>query len=156
MERIDALTSNDTEASGTANAFYVPNQELQQKLLKDAPLLAKEDKELYQKIFEGALLDLQPQSLLEWLSVRDIVDKRFEERRYQRLKLELLDHAKRPPPIATDYDEGRALVNVQKCLPHLETLSRMETNCASFRRTAMKEVSPTVQEKGNSPSVVPD
>lgn len=160
MKLIDESTSKAVEAQPPTFTPDVANRALYQKLLDYAPLLTTEDKDLYREMFDGVLFDIQPQSLIEWLSVRDIVDKRFEERRYQRLKVEMLEYAREPRDIPTmglfDHGKGQGLERIRKCLPHVETLSRMETNCANFRRTVEKGLMVTTLEERKSPSVVPE
>jgi hypothetical protein len=56
---------------------YWPNPALLQKLLDDNSLLSTEDKELYREMFHAVCFDMQPQSIMQWLLIKDIVDKRF-------------------------------------------------------------------------------
>jgi hypothetical protein len=127
-----------------------------QKLLDDAPLLGTEDKAIYREIVEIVVSEEQAQSLMELLTVKDIVEKRFEEWRYRRKMAGLIDTAGvRRLKSLTPIGEHNIVHNY---LPHVAALSRIEASCAHSRRASEKDLRRMIRrrQKEKPPSIVPE
>jgi hypothetical protein len=57
------------------------------------PLLAGEDSERYQRLCNEVIRELKPEGIFEWVNARDQVDKIWEEQRYRRSSVALIDGA---------------------------------------------------------------
>jgi hypothetical protein len=62
-----------------------------EKLFGDPPLLQGDSPADYKALTELAAADIKPQSLMEWLFTKDIVNYTWEHLRLQRLKCSLID-----------------------------------------------------------------
>lgn len=75
-------------AGASVTAIIPPHIE---KLFGSAPLLIGEDPALYQKLLEELAVGLAPQSIVEWLWVKDVADYSWEVLRNRRFKKGIID-----------------------------------------------------------------
>jgi hypothetical protein len=60
-------------------------------LFGEPALLEGEDKERYQRLSAVMVRDLKPKNVLDWINVRDQIDKVWEEQRYKRATTKLIE-----------------------------------------------------------------
>jgi hypothetical protein len=69
--------------------FVIPNDIA--ALFGYAPILKTEDEEIYWKCMERVVKCVEPQDIIEWLWIKDIVDLSWEILRLRRLKIDLVE-----------------------------------------------------------------
>jgi hypothetical protein len=107
------------------------------KLLEKTLLLDDEDEKLYAQLHDAVSDDMKPQSFLEKIAVKDLVDKLFGELRTRAAIVGLIEGAWH----ASTYSdkEEREFQAIRKYMPHLTKLQRMMDNSEAGRRSIMKE-----------------
>ena len=75
------------------------------KLLEQTRILDDEDEKLYDQLHRAVYDDVKPQSFLEKIAVKDLVDKLFEERRGRAAIVGLIEGARHST--ASCYEEER-------------------------------------------------
>ncbi len=71
------------------NDFVIPNDIA--ALFGSAPILKTEDEEIYWNCMERVVKCVEPQDVIEWLWVKDVVDLSWEILRFRRLKIDLVE-----------------------------------------------------------------
>jgi len=71
------------------NDFVIPNDIA--ALFGSAPILKTEDEEIYWNCMERVVKCVEPQDVIEWLWVKDVVDLSWEILRLRRLKIDLIE-----------------------------------------------------------------
>jgi hypothetical protein len=74
------------------NNTEIPKQ--YESLFGQQPLLEDENREAYLALRSAVIEDLQPQNLMDWVHVLDLVNKLWEEQRLRRASTELIGSAK--------------------------------------------------------------
>jgi hypothetical protein len=77
MNTTDQSEAKRSEAERSLQTPIASNQprKLYEKLLDNTPLLQNEDERRYRLIFEALVAGAQPESMLDWLDVREYMDK---------------------------------------------------------------------------------
>jgi hypothetical protein len=83
------------------NDFLIPNDIA--ALFGYAPTLKTEDDEIYWNCMERFVKCVEPQDVIEWLWVKDVVDLSWEILRLRRLKIDLIEW---PAPGSEDTELG--------------------------------------------------
>jgi hypothetical protein len=60
------------------------------------PLLRSEDPKAYEQLAESIVKEVLPTDTIEWLWIKDIIDRYWEVRRLRRLKTMLIELSVRP------------------------------------------------------------
>jgi hypothetical protein len=122
---------NASAAKANAHKCYL-------KLLERTRILDGEDEKLYAQLHDAILDDVKPQSFLEKIAVKDLVDKLFEELRGRAAIVGLIEGARHA---ADEYGhkDQREYRAIRQYLPHLTKLQRMLDNSEAGRRSIMKE-----------------
>jgi len=106
------------------------------KLLEKTLLLDDEDEKLYAQLHDAVFDDVKPQSFLEKIAAKDLVDKIFGELRSRAAIVGLIEGAWHASKY---YDEEREFRAIEKYMPNLQKLQRMIDNSEAGRRSIMKE-----------------
>jgi hypothetical protein len=108
------------------------------KLLEKTLLLDDEDEKLYAQLHDAVFDDVKPQSFLEKIAVKDLVDKLFEEQRSRAAIVGLIEGA-RHRAYKYSHEDEREFLAIREYMPHLTKLRRMMDNSEAGRRSIMKE-----------------
>ena len=133
--------------SAASNALY-------RKMLKEMPILADEDEELYGQLHDAIFDQVKPQSFLDKISVMDITNKLFSEVRYRNAIVGLINGARRVRPFESE--DEREFSAIKQYLPHLQKLQRMIDNNEAGRRSILKEFHRKASNRKGAPSIVPE
>ncbi len=109
------------------------------KLLETTLLLDDEDEKLYAQLHDAVFDDVKPQSFLEKIAVKDLVDKLFEERRCRAAIVGLIEGARHRVDRYSSHEDDREFLAIREYMPHLTKLRRMVDNSEAGRRSIMKE-----------------
>jgi hypothetical protein len=107
------------------------------KLLEKTLLLDDEDEKLYAQLHDAVFDDVKPQSFLEKIAAKDLVDKIFGELRSRAAIVGLIEGAWHASSYS-DKDE-REFRAIERYMPNLQKLQRMMDNSEASRRSIMKE-----------------
>jgi hypothetical protein len=125
------------------------------KLFNETPFLEDENEKLYGEIHNAIVEDLQPQSFLEKIAVRDLATKLFDELRYKNAIVGLIEGARNSAEKYADEDE-REYYAVEKYLPHLQKLQRLNDNNETARRSIVKEFRRKARADKDAPLIMPN
>jgi hypothetical protein len=108
------------------------------KLLEKTLLLDDEDEKLYAQLHDAVFDDVKPQSFLEKIAAKDLVDKIFGELRSRAAIIGLIGGAWHACKYSDD--DEREFRAIERYMPNLQKLQRMMDNSeAGPRRSIMKE-----------------
>jgi hypothetical protein len=107
------------------------------KLLEKTLLLDDEDEKLYAQLHDAVFDDVKPQSFLEKIAAKDLVDKIFGELRSRAAIVGLIEGAWHACKYSDD--DEREFRAIERYVPNLQKLQRMMDNSEAGRRSIMKE-----------------
>jgi hypothetical protein len=109
------------------------------KLLEKTLFLDDEDETLYMQLHDAVFDDVKPQSFLEKIAVKDLVDKLFGELRTRAAIVGLIEGAQHDVDAWGCREGEREFRAIKQYMPHLTKLQRMMDNSEAGRRSIMKE-----------------
>lgn len=83
------MTQNSNEVTATALAEVIPGDIL--SLFGAPPLVGGENRGLYERLRCQVALAVEPQNVIEWLYIKDVVDLDWEIRRYRHMQSVVLN-----------------------------------------------------------------
>src|SRR5215475_6717231 len=135
----------------TRNDFGIPNDIA--ALFGYAPTLKTEDDETYWKFMERVIKCVEPQDIIEWLWIKDVVDLSWEILRLRRLKTDLVeidredrnaiieserDHADEETPLLdSEHDSAELLFNH---IEEYESIEKLLTSAELRRDRILREI----------------
>ena len=127
--KIEQLVPASVAKANASDKCYI-------KLLEKTLLLNDEDEKLYIQLHDAVFDDVKPQSFLEKIAVKDLVDKLFEEQRCRAAIVSLIEGARHR---VGKYSDEREFLAIREYMPHLTKLQRMVDNSEAGRRSITKE-----------------
>jgi hypothetical protein len=96
MKITDQSEAKRSEAERSLQTPIPSNQpsKLYEKLLDNTPLLQNEDERRYRLIFEALVAEAKPETMLDWLDVKEYMDKWWEEQRYKTMMVTIVNGAR--------------------------------------------------------------
>jgi len=161
MNTKDQSEAKRSEAERSLQTPIASNQprKLYEKLLDNTPVLQNEDERRYRLIFEALVAEAKPESMLDWLDVKEYMDKWWEEQRYKTMTVTIVNGARAHTTKDLNRNsQQREVVDAQIYLPLVETLSRLANSSAKTRRSIQKDLRRMVgaRKESQSPSIAPE
>ena len=89
MSRVEAPPAGPSRVPATPLSPLIPDEI--RRLLGKRPLTHGESEEDYDALFARVVAYVEPQDVVEWLSIKDIVDLAWEARRLRLMKAALIN-----------------------------------------------------------------
>jgi hypothetical protein len=160
MKITDQSETRRSKAEGSLQTPIASSQprNLYEKLLDDTPLLKNEDKRRYRLMFETLVTEAKPESMLDWLDVKEYMDKWWEEQRYKTMTVTVVNGVRTHTFKDLSHNsEEREALDAETYLPLVETLSRLANSSANTRRSIQKDLRRMgARKESPSPSIAPE